>query len=179
MGWCTVKPIWRDRSGSMKKYEINISAEFLNIEFYETMTTLLHEMVHLYCTVNGIQDTSRGNTYHNKRFKEECLRRGFYYRDDKPDKRNGWYNAVLTDQAKITIDTYPINRDVFKIARDTYDMMPSDDEEEEEEKEKKDKEKRHNSIKWICPVCNMSVRSTKEVNIICGDCHEKMEAEIE
>ena len=29
-----------------------------------------------YCQLNGIQDTSRGNTYHNKRFKEEAEKRG-------------------------------------------------------------------------------------------------------
>ena len=29
--------------------------------------------------------------------------------------------------------------------------------------------------KYICPCCHQSVRATKAVNIICGDCMEKME----
>ena len=36
----------------------------------------MHEMVHYYCHTQGIKDTSRGNTYHNKRFKEEAEKRG-------------------------------------------------------------------------------------------------------
>ena len=37
-----------------------------------TTAGAVHEMVHYYCQINNIQDTSRGNTYHNKRFKEEA-----------------------------------------------------------------------------------------------------------
>ena len=47
MGWCSVKPVWGDKSGAYRLYEINLSAEFLDLDFHETMDTLLHEMVHL------------------------------------------------------------------------------------------------------------------------------------
>ena len=30
-----------------------------------------------------------------------------------------------------------------------------------------------NSIKWICPCCGAIVRSTKILNIVCGDCNEQ------
>lgn len=33
--------------------------------------------------------------------------------------------------------------------------------------------KKGNSIKWICPCCGAIVRSTKILNIVCGDCNEK------
>lgn len=69
MGWCSSKEVWSDRHGKIRKYELNISAEYLNIEFMETMDTMLHEMVHLYNSVKGVQDTSRNGTYHNKKFK--------------------------------------------------------------------------------------------------------------
>lgn len=29
--------------------------------------------------------------------------------------------------------------------------------------------------KYVCPCCHQSVRATKAVNILCGDCMEKME----
>lgn len=32
-------------------------------------------MIHLYCMVNGIKDTSNGGRYHNKRFKVEAEQR--------------------------------------------------------------------------------------------------------
>lgn len=36
----------------------------------------MHEMVHYWCHSQDIKDTSHGNTYHNKRFKEEAEKRG-------------------------------------------------------------------------------------------------------
>ena len=51
-------------------YEINICAEHLARPFEQVAETLLHEMVHLYNLQIGVQDTSRGGTYHNKKYKE-------------------------------------------------------------------------------------------------------------
>ena len=51
-------------------HENNIGAGTLARPIEEICATLLHEMVHYYNYENGIQDCSRGNTYHNKRFKE-------------------------------------------------------------------------------------------------------------
>ena len=44
-------------------HEINIGAGTLSRPIEEVAATLLHEMVHYYNHVNGIQDCSRGNTY--------------------------------------------------------------------------------------------------------------------
>jgi ribosomal protein S27E len=177
MGWCSRKPIWHNAEGSIHMYEINIAAEYLNIEFYETMNTMLHEMVHLYNKIVKVQDVSRAGQYHNKRFKNECLRRGFYYDSDKPDKRLGFVFAKITDETKRKIDQFDINRDVFVIARNINAMPDSEDENKEDE----EKPKRKSHIRKItCPSCGNSVRASKEVNIRCDDCNEKMiEEEIE
>ena len=74
MGHCTVAKVWRKKEDSA--YELNIAAEVLNYPIEETLDTLLHEMVHLYCRENGIKEVSRGEKYHNKRFKMEAERRG-------------------------------------------------------------------------------------------------------
>ena len=50
-------------------HEINIGAGTLSRDIELVCATLLHEMVHYYNYINGIQDCSRGGTYHNKRFK--------------------------------------------------------------------------------------------------------------
>jgi len=50
-------------------HEINIGAGTLARPIEEVAATLLHEMVHYFNYENGIQDCSRGNTYHNKKFK--------------------------------------------------------------------------------------------------------------
>jgi len=171
MGWCSREPIWRNDTGSIRLYEINIAAEFLNIEFYETMSTLHHVMIHLYCKVNGIQDVSRSGQYHNKRFKKECLLRGFYFASNKPDKRLGWSFALLTEEAKRIIDTFPIDRELFQIARKTYGRIKSpEDSKETEEKQ----QPRSHIRKYVCPSCSCSVRASKEVHIRCEDCQEPM-----
>lgn len=81
-GHCSVAKVWQRPDGGA--YELNIAAEVLNYPIEETLDTMLHEMVHLFCRQHGIQEVSRGGTYHNKRFKEEAERRGLEcYRTEK------------------------------------------------------------------------------------------------
>ena len=58
---------WISKNGM--SHEINIGAGTLSRPIENVCATLLHEMVHYYNHIHGIQDCSRGNTYHNKRFK--------------------------------------------------------------------------------------------------------------
>lgn len=174
MGWCTTKEVWGDREGKIKLYEINIAAEFLDLDFFETMDTLLHEMVHLYNLTRKVkvQDCSRGGTYHNRRFKSEAENRGFYFEADSPDKKYGWYNPKLTDETKEKIKTLGINQKAFTIARRGLELHEGAENGNEEEPKPK-------SFKWLCPSCKLIVRSTKDnINIKCGDCDQKMEKEV-
>jgi predicted RNA-binding Zn-ribbon protein involved in translation (DUF1610 family) len=173
MGWCTLHQVWGDKEGKTKMYEINISAEYIDLDFYETMDTLLHEMVHLYNLVHGIKDCSRNNTYHNKNFKDRAIQSGFTYSEDKPDKKYGWSFAKLSDQTKDIISKLDIDQSVFKISRKgsryfediNMGIDPGTDEGNSVAKKK--------SLKWVCPDCGVIVRSTKrEINIKCGDCEE-------
>lgn len=60
-GHCTTSKVWQRKDGGA--YELNIAAEVLNYPIEETLDTMLHEMVHLYCRENGIKEVSReGNT---------------------------------------------------------------------------------------------------------------------
>lgn len=180
MGWCTTKEVWRDQEDKIRKYELNISAEYLNIELMETMDTMLHEMVHLYNLVHGVQDCSRGGTYHNNRFKSESERRGFYYPENKPHPKYGWSFSRLTEETKEKILRLGINHSAFQIARKTTplpDVTPIQDESSSSNAGNtvSPGTKKSNSYKWTCPACHLIVRSTKEkVNIICGDCNETL-----
>lgn len=58
---------WTSATGD--SHEINIGAGTLARPIEQVAATLLHEMVHYFNYENGVQDCSRGNTYHNKRFK--------------------------------------------------------------------------------------------------------------
>lgn len=66
-GHCTTAKVWQRKDGGA--YELNIAAEVLNYPIEETLDTMLHEMVHLYCRENGIKEVSRGGNYHNGKFK--------------------------------------------------------------------------------------------------------------
>lgn len=175
MGWCTTREVWGDREGKIKLYEINVAAEFLDVDFFETMDTLMHEMVHLYNITKGIQDCSRGGTYHNKQFKAEAEKRGFYFENEKPDKRNGWYNPKLTEKTKQIISTLDIDTKAFVIARRGKELHRNTEGEENEAAQQEEQE-RKKSYRWICPSCGLIVRSTKpDISIQCMNCEKQLE----
>ena len=62
-GHFTVNREWR--VAEERFHEINISAEHLDRPIENIMGTLCHEMVHYYCSLNGIEDTSQNGRYHN------------------------------------------------------------------------------------------------------------------
>lgn len=78
LGSCSVNPVWLNKNDEEKdkRYEITVSAEYLNRSLEQIVATLLHETVHLYCSQNQIKDTSNNCVYHNKKFKEEAEKRG-------------------------------------------------------------------------------------------------------
>jgi predicted metallopeptidase len=163
MGWCSTKEIWSDKEGKVLMYEINISAEFLNIPLMDTIDTILHEMVHLYNAINGVQDCSRGGTFHNKRFKAEAENRGFHY-DAPSDPKYGWSFCKLTEESKERIQKLGINEEAFSIARMEAGKRGA---------------KKSTSYKWVCPECDMKLRSTKpEVKIACVECSDFDSGEI-
>lgn len=119
-GWCTAWKAWsnseqkrtvdfskvtKEELEAMKKddgfYEINICAEHLARPFEAVAETLLHEMVHLYNLQIGVQDTSRGGTYHNKKYKESAEKHGLTV---EKDAKYGWTKTSLNDETKAFVD---------------------------------------------------------------------------
>lgn len=76
-GHVTVAKVWKRKD--QQRHELNIGAETLERPIEEVVSTIMHEAVHLYNLAHGVQDCSRGGSYHNKRFKEEAERRGLYH----------------------------------------------------------------------------------------------------
>lgn len=172
-GHCSCAKVWRNKD--TEQYEMNIAAEALNVEIEEVLDTLIHEMVHLYCRENGIQEVSRGGKYHNGRFKalaEEkgliCYKAGQY----------GW-NTQGTGNDRLTAYALEKGWSEIQIARGNRQSIrvpaggaqSSSGQQTQEGGERRPSSTR----KYICPCCKNSVRATKAVNIICGDCMKKME----
>lgn len=164
-GWCTINKIWGTNDKSVRKYEINITTEYLTRDFSEVIHTLLHEMVHLYCSENGIQDTSRNGHYHNKRFRAAAESAGL---DVEFDKSRGWAETKLRPATKALIETFGLDKDAFVLKRFTWE---DDEETDDEEKEPK---KRNKKEVWCCPKCqDQKIKSNKILNILCGRCTER------
>lgn len=150
-------------------HEINIGAGTLSRPIEEVTATLLHEMVHYYNYQNGIKDCSRGNTYHNKRFKAAAEARDLCV--GHSDKY-GWSHTSPTESLldfiiENGLTDILINRNEFSgfqitgtgTHSGTGTVLPV---------------KTSSSRKYICPCCGNSVRATKIVNIACLDCGKQM-----
>lgn len=154
-GHCTTKKIWASESEGM--YEINIGAEFLNRASEETAATMCHEMVHLYCLINNIADTCQKGRYHNKTFKAEAEKRDLQidynrtigYSITSPTEA---FKAKLTE-AGFTLDVKFARKVMFGVTRVS-------------------RPKQH---KYVCPICGQAVKTTAELNLICGDCNVPLE----
>lgn len=158
-GHFTVNKVWKESADSY--HEINISAESLNRPIQNTIATMVHEMVHLYCAQNKIKDTSRGGTYHNKIFKVEA---------EKRDLKIG-YNKK--DGHSPTEPTENLTEFIKRSKLDTAIIC------HRETAEKQAKKKKASSTrKYVCPECGVSVRATKEVHIKCAECEVLLECEI-
>lgn len=150
---------WKDADGNAR-YEINLGANTIDRPAIETIATLVHEMVHLYCHENDLKDTSRGGTYHNKVFKREAERRGLKI---GYDSRIG-YSLTSPGEALLELE----KRGAFKDVANTLHRVAGS------RRTSPTGKKSSSTRKYVCPSCGMSVRATKEVNILCIDCDEQL-----
>lgn len=166
LGWCSVQKIWKNEVTEEEKYEINIVAEALNRGTYPVMATLLHEMIHLHNLVNNIKDTSRGNTYHNMKFKKTAEAHGLII--EHADKI-GWSVSKLQGTTMNLIDEHKFDEAVFSLGRRDLNFEGAG---------KPRKKVKTSSRKYICPSCGTSIRASKDVNILCADCTNFEEGKI-
>ena len=152
-------------------HEINIGAGTLARPIELVVATLLHEMVHYYNCVNGVQDCSRGNTYHNKAFKQEAEARGLIV--ERSDKY-GWSKTSPSD----TLLEFVLDNDLTDILLNrnefTSFQMPGTGTHNGGLDLTINTKKTSSTRKYVCPCCGMSVRATREVHIACMDCGEQM-----
>lgn len=166
-GHYSVHPIWTV-NGEEKRHEINIAAGTLDRDIEYTVGTLLHEMVHMYNdTVRNVQDCSRGGMYHSKVFKEAAEAVGLIV---TRTEKYGWSHTEPSDALiewilDHDIEEIRINRNeptgIRVVGGNTAasgGLTPIGS------------NPNSHSRKYLCPCCGNSVRATKQVNVICGDC---------
>lgn len=157
-GHFTTWKAWHSVSNPSDGYfEINISPSYLDLPFESVCDTVLHEMAHLFASVNNLKDTSRGGTYHNAVYKRIAEEHGLSV---ALDPKYGWASTSLAPETRSFVSSLS---SVFTLVR--------------REPVKLSTGRRSNSRKYVCPVCGCSVRATKEVHIRCEDCDEIMKFE--
>lgn len=174
-GHCTTQKVWA--SATELYYELNLGAEYLDRPIENVLATLVHEMVHIYCMENGIKDTSNGGRYHNTKFKQEAEKRGL-----KISKASyiGWSVTEPTEKFIQNIHTWGLD-----MACENYRLGAGNSSTSggtsgggaggvDTGTDISKKPKKSSTRKYVCPCCGNSVRATKDLYIICGDCRETM-----
>ena len=173
-GHVTCAKVWRSKD--VHRYELNIGAGTLDRPIENVVSTMLHEMVHVYHLQNEIQDTSRGGTYHNKKFKEKAEEVGLII------EHHQTYGWTLTSPSDSLIEyileqgwtEININRGRMwtpppsggaKAGNGSGAGVPGIG---------PAAPKKSSTRKLQCPCCGNSVRATKAVRIMCMDCMEQM-----
>lgn len=175
-GHVTVAKTWK--RGEDERHELNIAADWLDRPIENLVATMIHEMVHLLNMQNGVQDCSRGGSYHNRKFADEAERHMIHI--DKHDKygwtitspteelidyiiRQGWDEMEMSRNNSFFLGGIPGGKATGKPGAPTG--APNA------------KPKGSNSRKHVCPVCGRIARTTADFPLICGVCKEEMHVE--
>ena len=151
-------------------HEINIGAGTLDRPIENITATLLHEMVHLHNMQTGVQDTSRGGQYHNKKFRDAATARDLAI---SYDSRIGW---SITEPTEALID-FIISQgwgDIKMNREGGYTSTGGPGKSTGAAGIGTAPRRTSSTRKVWCPCCGQSVRATRHVSIICGICHIPM-----
>lgn len=174
----SVAKIWSQLDGT-DRYELNIAAEWLSRDPIEICASMCHEMVHLAFMsdhrddikiMDGItgMDTSNNGVYHNSKFKTAAERCGL--KISKMDNIHGWTVTEASDGLLDFCIAYDV--DQILISRSTGIQIPVGGGRAADGNDVKPPKRPSSTRKLICPICGQTVRATKQVHILCGDCTE-------
>lgn len=174
-GHFTVGKVWKAEESHYN--EINISAEHLDRNIENVMATLQHELIHFYCQINNIADTSQGGRYHNKNFKREAEARGLII---SYHKYIGYSVTEPSPEFIQVIKEYgihkplEINRDGVMMVTGTNGGSGGDNGKDGTDGNGGQTAKKKTSTrKYMCPCCGNSFRATKDIRVLCMDCNEQ------
>lgn len=161
LGWFSTQYIWtREKENEM--FELNITSECLNQTYIDILGTLVHEMVHVYCHFNNIEDC-RGKK-HTTEFKEEAEKVGLVV---ERHKSVGWGITSVGLELRDKLINLNIDEDDFNIICNEIVI------------EKEPTEKKPKPV-FVCPGCQEKIKSKNlELAIKCVKCNQQFELILE
>lgn len=162
LGWFNCGGTWQNDNED-KIYEITLTPDSLKGNYLDTIGTLVHEMVHLYCHIHDIEDC-KGKKHTEDGFKPIAESAGLSV---EKDKKVGWGMTYMTLELTNKIKGLNLDEDVFNIQYNPILI-------ERPDKPKKPKEY------YKCPGCGEVIKSKKkDLKLICGKCNEEFKYIIE
>lgn len=150
------EPTWFNTQFDDETYEININPINMNRDPEEILETLLHEIVHYYCTLNNIKDVKSGGE-HTIEYKNVCESHGL---NCELDEDKGYNQTSLNDESiELVKDLIEEYKDDF-----VYMYVPK-------------KEVKKSQFKFICPQCGAKIYGKMETDVYCGQCGVQLEME--
>ena len=170
-GWISVHKVWSSKDDAWFR-EINLCAEHLNRPVERVITTLAHEMAHLWNLEHEIQDTSRKFAYHNTRFKEIAEAAGLIV---SQSMSNGW-NITEPGPEFTALVHENCRAGCFKLERmKTYrDGTPKITKPGADGGEITVTRTKQSYKKFACADCGQVARAAAAARLICGKCNIAM-----
>ena len=152
--------------------EINIGAGTLSRPIESVAATLLHEMVHYYNDLHGIKDCSRGNTYHNKRFRDAAEARGLRI---EHHPTYGWSITTPGDELlQLCLDNDLRDIRLSRLDGFTVPKLGGGSQGGSSAAGGSTTPRKSSTRKYVCPCCGMIIRATREVKVQCMDCEVQL-----
>ena len=170
-GHVTVSKAWTVGNSGEPRRELNVSSAYLATRPIENIVgTIVHECCHLWNLQNGIQDCSRGNTYHNRKFRDLAESKDLKVTFSE---RYGWAHTEPTD-ALIEFILDQGWSEITMNRNDGFSFRGIGGSGSDGGSTLKPPKKPSSTRKYVCLCCGTSVRATREVRILCMDCGEQM-----
>lgn len=167
----TTANVWKTANGG--KREINVASGTLDRPLEEIIASLMHEMVHMWNDmVLNVQDTSRGSFWHNRLFAIEAEKHGLTV---EKSPKCGYATTGCDDTLLEWVIDHDELREIEMCRSNIWHNASGIGGKATNGGAPATTSTNSHSRKYICPTCGNSVRATKAVNVICGDCMERMQ----